>query len=394
MDKATPAGQASFPDKIDYKIVFMLSLVHFTGDFYSSFFTPLLPAFKTKLCLTLAQIGFITGTVRFLSFVVQPVVGYMADRYETRWFPLTGLLLTFFIIPFSGIAPNYWILMLILCIGSFGSSMFHPSTSGMVNMYAGNRAGFAQSLFNTGGTLAFALGPVFITWYVSCFGLAAMPWTAIIGLISFLFCLKYLPRPVSENTAGLSFINSLKKTFGKVYKTVFLIWLVMVLRAVVGQTFLTFIPIYLTHKGFALPSVGVIIALFTIAGTLSGMIAGYCADRFGFKPVLFLSYLLMAPTLLMFLFWQGTGVYLGAFLSGFFVLAPMPLGVVMAQKLAPGSRAMAASLMMGLAYGLGGVIAPAMGWLADIYGLEIVLKGCAFIPLLCLIPIVMFKNIK
>lgn len=379
---------------VDYKIVLVLSLVHFTGDFYSSFFTPLLPAFQAKLSLTLTQVGLITGTVRFLSFVVQPVVGYMADRYETRWFVLTGLFLVFFIIPFSGIAPNYWILLSTLCLGSFGSSMFHPSTSGMVNVYAGNRAGFAQSIFNTGGTLAFALGPVFITWYVSRFGLSAMPWTMLLGLVSYIFCLKYMPRPVSENMAGFGFINSLKHTFGKVYKTVFLIWLVMVLRAVVGQTFLTFMPIYLTHNGHPLPFVGVIIALFTIAGTLSGLTAGYCADRFGFTPVFFVSYLLMPPTLLMFLYMPGFGVYAGSFLAGFFVLAPMPLGVVMAQKLAPGSRAMAASLMMGLAYGLGGVISPGIGRLADIFGLTIVLKCTAFIPLACLVPIALFPKIK
>ena len=394
MNNATSAGKATFPDKIDYKIVFMLGLVHFTGDFYSSFFTPLLPAFKTKLCLTLAQIGFITGTVRFLSFVVQPVVGYMADRYETRWFPLTGLFLTFFIIPFSGIAPNYWILMVILCIGSFGSSMFHPSTSGMVNMYAGNRAGFAQSLFGTGGTLAFALGPVFITWYVSRFGLSAMPWTALLGLISFFFCLKYLPRPVSENTEGLSFISSLKKTFGKVYKTVFLIWIVMVLRAVVGQTFLTFIPIYLTHKGFALPSVGVIIALFTIAGTLSGMIAGYCADRFGFKPVFFASYLLMAPTLILFLYLPGMGVYLGSFLSGFFCPGPHAPWGGHGPEACAGLQGHGSKPDDGTGLWSWRGDCAGMGWLADLYGLEIVLKGCAFIPLLCLVPIAMFKNIK
>lgn len=394
MNTTQAPGQSSKGGSIDYKIILVLTLVHFTGDFYSSFFTPLLPAFKDKFMLSLTQVGLITGSVRFLAFVVQPVVGYMADRHETRWFVLTGLFLVFFAIPFSGVAPNYWILLITLCLGSFGSSMFHPSTSGMVNVYAGNRAGFAQSIFNTGGTLSFALGPVFITWYVSRYGLSAMPWTMILGLVSFIFCLKYMPKPVSENMAGLGFIKSLKHTFGKVYKTIFLIWVVMVLRAVVGQTYLTFMPIYLTHHGHSLPSVGVIIALFTIAGTLSGLTAGYCADRFGFKPVFFVSYLLMPPTLLLFLYMPGLGVYAGSFLSGFFVLAPMPLGVVMAQKLAPGSRAMAASLMMGLAYGLGGVISPAIGWAADHYGLAIVLKYVAFIPLFCLIPITLFPKIR
>lgn len=382
------------PEPVNYRIVLVLTLVHFTGDFYSSFFTPLLPAFVDKLGLTLAQVGLITGLVRFLSFIIQPAVGYMADRYPGRGFVLAGLFLAFFSIPFSGLASNFWVLLFILCLGSFGSSMFHPSTSGMVNVYGGNRAGFAMSLFNTGGTLAFGLGPVFITWYVARFGLDAMPWTLFLGLVSFFFCLRYLPVPQSENMASMGFVGTLKKTLGKVWKAIFLIWVVMVLRAVAGQTFMTFMPIHLANLGHDLPSVGLIVAIFIIAGTLSGLLAGYSADRLGFKPVFFVSFLLMPPTLLAYLHFTGPWVYLTAFAAGFTVLAPLPLGVVMAQKLAPGSRAMVASLMMGFAYGLGGAISPFIGKLADIYGLETVLFYAAFVPAACLICIFRFPEVK
>ncbi|MDD9304691.1 MAG: MFS transporter [Desulfobacter sp.] len=382
------------PNPVNFKIILVLTLVHFTGDFYSSFFTPLLPAFVDKLSLTLTQVGLITGLVRFLAFVIQPVVGYMADRYETRSFVFMGLFLAFFAIPFSGVATNFWVLLGILSLGSLGSSMFHPATTGMVNLYAGNRAGFSMSLFNTGGTLAFAIGPVFITWYVMQFGLEAMPYTLILGLVSFLFCIRYLPKPVSENMSSQGFWGSLKKTLGKVYKSIFLIWLVMVLRAVAGQTFMTFMPIYLHDMGHTLPSVGLIVALFIMAGTLSGLLAGFMADRKGFKPIFILSFLLMPPTLLLYLYLPGPWVYLGSFLAGFTVLAPLPLGVVMAQKLAPGSRAMVASLMMGFAYGLGGAIAPGVGKLADIFGLEAVLLYASFIPVLCLGLISRFPSIK
>jgi len=103
-------------NKVNYNIIFVLTLIHFTGDFYSSFFTPLLPAFMDKLGLTLAQVGLMTGLVRFLAFVVQPVVGYMADRHETRGFVITGLFLAFFCIPFTGLATNFTTLLLILCL--------------------------------------------------------------------------------------------------------------------------------------------------------------------------------------------------------------------------------------------------------------------------------------
>ncbi len=388
------AQDKSCDNTVNYSIIFVLTLVHFTGDFYSSFFTPLLPAFVDKLGLTLAQVGLITGMVRFLSFIVQPVIGYLSDRYETRSFVFAGLFLAFFFIPFSGIAPNFWTLLIVLCLGSIGSSMFHPSTTGMVPLYSGSRAGFCLSIYNTGGTFAFALGPVFITWYVAGFGLEQMPYTILFGAIAFIFCIKYLPVPVSENLSHLGFLGSLKETLGKVYKPIFLIWLVMVLRAVTGQTFMTFMPIYLTDKGHSLVSVGLIVSLFILAGTFSGLLAGYLADKTDFKKIFFVSHTFMAPALLLYLYLPGPFVYLGSFIAGFSVLASLPLGVVMAQKLAPKSRAMVSSLMMGFAYGLGGLVSPLVGKLADIYGLENVLFYSAFIPIVTLVPIMKFPKIK
>ena len=388
------SSSGTAPDSaVNYKIIFVLTLVHFTGDFYSSFFAPLLPAFVDKLGLTLAQVGFITGMVRFLSFIIQPAVGYMADRYESRWFSLLGLFLCFFVIPFSGIAPNYWVLLIILCIGSLGSSMFHPSVTGMIPLYSGNRTGLCLSLFNTGGTLSFAIGPVFITWYVGRYGLENMPYTLALGLFAFLICLKFLPTPVTENMSKQGFWGSLKETMGDVYKSIILIWLVMVLRAVAGQAFMTFMPIHLVDQGHSLASVGFIVAIFTLAGTLSGLLCGYLADRIGFKKVFFLSHLFMAPALLLYLHFTGPLVLATAFLAGFFVLAPLPLGVGLAQKLVPRSRAMVSSLMMGFAYGLGGAVSPFVGKLCDVYGIETVMGYAAFIPVLSLILIAFFPKV-
>ena len=101
----------------------------------------------------------------------------------------------------------------------------------------------------------------------------------------------------------------------------------------------------------------------------------------------------MTPALLCYLYVDGAMVYLGAFAAGFTVLASLPLGVVMAQKLAPKSRSMVSSLMMGFAYGLGGAISPVLVKLADIYGLEQVLFATAFIPLVTLVLILRFPKV-
>ncbi len=373
---------------LNLKILFALTLVHFTGDFYTAFINPLFPLFVDKLGLSLTQVGIIAGTMRLLAFIIQPTVGYLADRYQSRVFIFTGLSLTVVFIPLAGIAPNFWILLLCVALGSVGSSMFHPSVTGMVPLYAGTRASFSMSIFNTGGTLAFGLGPLFITWYVALFGLKAMPASMLAGLLVIAYLLTVIPPPQSEGLRRSGFLGALRESLGSAWKVIALIWLVMFLRAVVGQSFLTFMPVLFVQKGFSVISAGGIYALFLVSGTISGLLSGYVSDRIGFKPVFIFCFLFMAPTLWLLLQLNGSWVYLGAALAGGFVLAPLPLGVTMAQTLAPRGRSMVASLMMGFAYGLGGTIAPIVGKLADIYTIRPVLGFMACIPLF-VIPVIM-----
>lgn len=380
--------------KANIKIIFALTLVHFTGDLYSSFISPLFPLFISKLNLSLTQVGFIAGISRFCAFIVQPSVGYLADRYQNRGFILGGLLLAAVFIPLSGIAPSFGILLILVAAGSIGSAMYHPSVTGMVPLYAGRNAGFSMSIFNTGGTLAFAVGPLFITWYAGFFGLEAVPGTMVIGLVITAYLYTVLPRPESEGLQEKGFIGTLRETLGPAWKPIFLIWAVMVIRAVVGQTFLTFMPVMYVEKGYSLVSAGMIFSLFILAGTVSGIIAGLLSDRIGFKPIFLVTHSLMAPALLLMQYLPGNWLYPGAFLAGFFTLATMPLGVVMAQALAPKGRSMVASLMMGFAYGLGGIISPAVGKLADIFSLDQVFFWLAMIPLLTLGLILFFPDIK
>ena len=376
------------------KILFALTLIHFTGDFYSSFTTPLFPAFMDTLNLSLAQVGLIAGINRFLSFVVQPVAGYLADRHQGRAIILGGLAMAVLFIPLSGIAGGFWPLLLVISLGSVGSSLFHPSVAGMIPLYAGNRKGFSMSIFNTGGTLAFAVGPFFITAFVAAWGLRAMPATMVIGLAALVYLWFVVPSPRSEGMASSGLAGTLKKQFGTVWKSIFLIWLVMVLRAVVGQSFMTFMPVLLVSRGYSLVSGGVMITLFTLAGTVSGLLSGYLADRAGARPIFLTTHLLMTPALLVMLSLPGSWIYAGVVVAGFFVLATLPLGVTLAQELAPGGRSMVSSLMMGLAYGLGGAVAPLVGKLADIYSVADVLWGVAFIPLITIPLILMFPGKK
>ena len=379
-------------ESANVRVILALTLIHFTGDVYSSFTSPLFPVFVEKLGLTMTQIGLIAGLSRFLAFIVQPSVGYLADRYQTRFFILGGLLLPIVFIPLTGIAPCFWMLLLFTALGAVGSSMFHPSVAGMVTLYARNHMGVAMSIFNMGGTLSFAVGPLFITWFVASYGLEATPVTMMLGLVFMLFLYRMVPMPQGEGLKKLGFIGSIRETIGPVWKPIFLIWLVMVLRALISQSFLTFLPVYYARQGYSLISIGTMVALFTVAGAVSGLLGGYIGDKIGYKPVFIVNFALMTPILFLFLNLTGKWIYPGVFLAGFFLLAAMPLGVVMAQELVPKGRAMVSSLMMGFAYGLGGILTPVVGKLADIFSIREVLFYVSFLPVLILVIVFFFPG--
>jgi FSR family fosmidomycin resistance protein-like MFS transporter len=366
----------------DAKIISGLFLVHFIGDFYASFVSPLLPVFVEKFSLTLAQVGLMVGISRLLAFIVQPPVGYLADHYRTRFFILGGPLLTIVFIPLVGIAPAFLALIIFVSLGSVGSSMFHPTTAGMVSTYSGRNFGFSMSIFNMGGTLAFAVGPLFIAYVVSSYGLRTAPYTMILGLAVMVLLFRIIPHPQGEGLKSLGFVGSLRAVMGAVWKSILLIWIVMVLRTFVGQSFMTFIPVLYAKEGYSLVSIGTIVSLFTVAGAMSGLIAGHLSDKIGYKPIFYAAFGLMTPSLYLLLYLSGTWVYFAVFWAGFFAMATLPLGVAMAQELAPRGPSMVSSLMMGLAFGTGGMMTPVTGMLADLFSIRTVLSLLAIVPCL------------
>jgi len=75
-------------------------------------------------------------------------------------------------------------------------------------------------------------------------------------------------------------------------------------------------------------------------------------------------------------------------------MATLPLGIAMAQELAPKGRSMVSSLMMGFAFGLGGMMTALTGKLADIFSISAVLVFLAIIPFLTISLISLFPKKK
>lgn len=94
------------------------------------------------------------------------------------------------------------------------------------------------------------IGPLFITWYAARFGLSGLPATMIFGLVVIALLFATLPTPISEGMRNLGFMGAIRESLGDAWKPIFLIWAVMFIRAVAGQSFITFTPVYSWNRGF------------------------------------------------------------------------------------------------------------------------------------------------
>jgi FSR family fosmidomycin resistance protein-like MFS transporter len=372
---------------INKKAIFALFLIHFIGDFFQSFVRPLLPVMGNKFELSLAQIGLITGVATFMAFLIQPFFGYLADRYKTRLILLVGSFAGAICIPMVGLAPYFWIVLLLIGLGSISSAIYHPTAAGMVSVYAGPRTGLAMSIFGLGGILGFSLGPIVCSGYVTFMGLHRLPILTIFGMLVFVILFIMIPATDGDGHSRTDFFGTLKESFGEVWKPVFLIWSIAFSRAFVEQSLLTFIPVLTEAEGHSLVSVGGIVSLFTIGGSISALLCGHLVDRIGFKPVYFFSFALSSPSLLLFINAVGWHIYPLALLAGFFLLATLFPAVALAQKVVPRGRSLVSSIIMGLAMGLAGLMMPLTGKIADTFGIRTVLNCIGFIPLTALLLI-------
>jgi FSR family fosmidomycin resistance protein-like MFS transporter len=120
-----------------------------------------------------------------------------------------------------------------------------------------------------------------------------------------------------------------------------------------------------------------------LAGAVATLGGGYLADRLGRMPVLAGTLLLVPPLLLLFVAAEPGSIAAAASLwaAGAMVTASFSITVVLAQDLWYERRALASGVIVGFAFGVGGLLVPVVGTIADSWGLPSALRLLAAIPL-------------
>lgn len=369
--EATPA-EAFHPEESlrrrDRTTIASLSGAHFVNDTYANFLGPLLPLLVSKLSMTIAQAGWLGAVLTVSSCFMQPVYGYLSDRYLVRFFAVFSPLITTVFMSFIGLAPSFTMLSLLLAGAGVGIASFHPQGAALIAAASRDRRGLGMSIFIGAGTLGFALAPIIVPYTVELFGLERSYFIMIPGVLAFAVLYFLIPHDPPRSTvphsqAGL--INLLLP----VWRPLLNLYLLVVIRSMVQIGFVHFLPLYFFQQGNDLIASGRMAALFTLFGAMGGFTGGLLSDRVGGRRIIVLSMLLAPPFLAAFFLTEGVVSAACLAAGAALLLSTLPVNVVMAQKLMPQRASMASSLMMGFAWGMAGLAIPVVGALADRIGL-------------------------
>jgi FSR family fosmidomycin resistance protein-like MFS transporter len=358
--------------------VLLLASTHFLVDGYGNIYSPLLPLLIPHLNLSLTAAGTLQMCYQMANSVAQLGFGHIADRWHPRLLLLFGPVLSVTVLSLIGLSSSVWWLAAVLVVGGLGAAAFHPPAAATVHQLSGTRPGLAMSFHITGGSLGFSLGPLIFAPYAERLGLAWTPLLMIPALLLLALFLRQVPsldRPrVRHGEGGFASLRPYARPLGLLYS-------IVVLRTLAALSFSTFMPVMLTRRGMSIGEAGAAVAVYLFASSVGGFIGGPLADRFGARRVIIWSLVSAVPFLVIAPSLAGWRFTLVLAVGGFLLQSTLPVNVTFAQLIAPISAATVSSLMMGFAWGTGGLMVPFVGMLADRVGIERALTVMALAPL-------------
>src|SRR5437763_6451745 len=373
-----------------FSIILALSFSHFLNDTMQSLVPALYPMLKDSYGLSFAQIGLITLTMQVTSSLLQPMVGMVADYRPQPYSLAVGMAVTFIGLLLLASADSFLVLLPAAALVGTGSAVFHPEASRVARMASCGRHGLAQSLFQVGGNVGSAIGPILAALIVIPKGQSSIAWFSTAALLAMVVLVTVgnwyrREHPPARRRSRTSAIHAdlSRRTVG---------WSVVILMALVfSKSFYTaslgsYYTFYLIDK-FHVSIEGAQIYLFAFlaAVTVGTLVGGPVGDRIGRKAVIWGSIVGVIPFTLALpyvdLFWTG----ILTVVIGLTLASASSAIIVYALDLVPGRVGVVAGMFFGLSFGLAGVGAAALGWLADRTGIDYVYQLCAFLPLIGLL---------
>lgn len=386
---APPAADAL--NATSYPVIAAISFSHLLNDMMQSVLLAIYPMLKLGLNLSFAQIGLITLAYQLTASLLQPLIGLYTDRRPMPYSLPVGMGFTLLGLLSLSQAGSFGTVLISAMLIGMGSSVFHPESSRVARMAAGSQPGLAQSLFQIGGNLGSAIGPLLAALIIVPQGQGSAAWFSLLALVG-VVVLSFVGRWSNHHVA--TFRKRMKAHAGNGLTRRQIGWSLAILGLLMFSKFFymtslsSYYTFYLMDKfGLSLSIAQIYLFAFLFAVAAGTVLGGPVGDRIGRKRVIWISILGVAPFTLLLphvgLFWTAVlSVIIGL------ILAPAFSAIlVYAQELVPGKVGTISGLFFGFAFGMGGIGAALLGQLADATSIETVYQLCAYLPLIGLLTV-------
>ncbi len=384
---AAPALKAPRTSGVAFGVLGAISVAHLLNDMMQSILLAIYPVLKGSFNLSFAQVGVITLAFQFSSSLLQPLIGHFTDKRPKPYSLPVGMGFTLLGLLLLSQAWNFPSVVVAASLIGMGSSVFHPESSRVARMASAGQHGLAQSIFQVGGNLGSSLGPLVAALIIVPFGQGSVAWFSLAALLAMLILFQ-VSRWYSYHLNSARGRSTLAKIDTGLTRRQVVRALAILLVLVFSKYFYlaglnSYLTFYLMHRfGVSIQYAQYCLFVFLFAVALGTVVGGPVGDRIGRKRVILGSILGAAPFALMLpyanLFWTIALV----FVIGIVIASAFSAILVYAQELAPGKTGTISGLFFGLAFGMAGIGAAALGALADATSIEFVYHVCAFLPLL------------
>ena len=371
-------------------------IFHCINDFGQGYLAALIPFFIANFGLNYYQSASIIFCNTVVASIAQPALGYVADRWRVPWFIPVGFSITLVSISAIALATSYEMILALSLIAGLGAALFHPEAALLVNRMQSNELGNAMGRFAVGGSAGFALGPL-LAGGVYVFGAQFLWLFTAIALIGVLLYVYAFTGSAATDVVGES-KSSAKSTntgtndwvsFGKLF-------FVIASRSILFSVLSIFIPIlYITVINGEASASSLALTMYFAMGAVLTYMGGALSDKLCFLKTVSLGNLIFLPSVLVFIFVPNIWGFFGA-------MIPMAFGVfsqygpitVLGQKYLAKNAGFASGITLGLGITLGGLVAPYVGHLADIYDVQTALMTLIPVGLMGLLMSLWLKEPK
>jgi FSR family fosmidomycin resistance protein-like MFS transporter len=378
-----------------YIVLGGISLSHFLNDTMQSLIPSVYPILKDSYALDFTQIGLITLAFQFTASLLQPVIGHFADKKAQPFSLALGMGFTFFGLLLLSVAQAYSLILVAAVLVGLGSAVFHPESARIARLASGGRYGFAQSVFQVGGSFGTSMGPLLAALIVVPFGQPSIAWFSSIAFLAIVILWRighwYKPQITAKKTAPVEAHPDAPNSRRTMIALVVLVALLFSKQLYVSSLSSYYIFYLIDKFEVSTQAAQFYLFVFLASNAAGAFFGGPLGDRFGRKYVIWFSILGALPFTLALPY---AGLFSGAVLTvfiGFIISSASSSIIVFAQELMPHRFGMISGLFFGFAFGFGGLGAAVLGKLADHAGIAFVYRVCAFLPAIGLLAVFLPK---